>query len=244
MTKPVILLVEDDAFMREVLVTALTQEGYAPTAASSASEFMRILPNHKPDIVLLDLVLPDGNGLSLIKDVRKHTDVPVIIVSGKNELTDKVVGLELGADDYVGKPVQMKEITARIKAQLRRYQSMRKEEIGAAPKKSDAERLSFGPWILDRPQMQAFSTTGESAGLSVKEFRLLEALVLSANRVLTREQLLDRARKDDYSITDRAIDVQILRIRRKLKDKPGANEIIRAIRGAGYMCATETEIAR
>lgn len=242
MEKPLVLIVEDESFTREVMTTGLAQEGYSVLAAATAHEFSTLLPSAYPSVILLDLVLPDGDGLTLIKEARKHTDAPVIIVSSKNELADRVKGLDLGADDYVGKPVEMVELTARVKAQLRRYQSMKKEESGKEKRKSEAERLSFGTWILDRPQMQVFSTTGPSANLSVNEYKLLEALVLSSNRVLSREQLLDKARTDDYSVTDRAIDVQILRIRRKLGDKAGAGEIIRAIRGVGYMCAAETKI--
>lgn len=242
--KPRVLVVEDDDFMRELMTIGLEQEGYKVTSAATAHEFRAVLPSVQPDLILLDLVLPDGDGLGLMKEARALSDVPVIIVSGKNELTDKIIGLELGADDYVGKPVDVKEISARIKAQLRRYQSMKKEEASALPRKSEAERLSFGGWILDRPQMQVFDSKGVSVNLTVKEFRLVEALVLSANRVLTREQLLDRARDEEHNVTDRAIDVQILRIRRKLHDKAGPGEIIRAIRGAGYMCTTEPEILK
>jgi two-component system OmpR family response regulator len=239
MQKPVVLLVEDEKFTREVMTTGLTQEGYTVLAATNADEFSALLQSHPPALVLLDLMLPDGDGLKLMEDVRRRTDIPVIIVSGKNELTDRIVGLELGADDYIGKPVQVKELTARVKAQLRRYQSMK--EDGGQKRRAGAERLSFGPWVLDRPQMQAFDAKGASANLSVKEFRLLEALVLSSNRVLSRAQLLDMARADDHNVTDRAIDVQILRIRRKLNDKAGSAEIIRAIRGAGYMCTAEAK---
>lgn len=242
MTKPTVLLVEDDEFMRSVIAQGLETEGYAVSAAATAEEFTRLLAATHPDIVLIDLILPDGDGLSLMKEVRARLDVPVIIVSGRNELTDKVVGLELGADDYVGKPVQMREIAARVKAQLRRYRAMK--AAGGAEKekasKSRAERLSFGPWILDRPQMQVLGQNGAPLSLSVSEFRLLEALILSPNRVLSREQLLDRARADDYDVTDRAIDMQILRIRRKLGDKAGPDSLIRTVRGIGYMCTAET----
>lgn len=242
MKKPTILLVEDESFVRELIVKGLAQEGYDVVATASAGEFQATFPTVTPSVILLDLTLPDGDGFSLMKEARKKTDVPVIIVSGRNELIDRVVGLELGADDYVGKPVQMKELTARVKAQLRRYSSMKKENEVKGARKLDAEKLTFSGWTLDRAQMQVFDKSGASANLSIKEFKLLEALVLSSNRVLSREQLLDMAREDDYEVTDRAIDVQILRIRRKLKDKAGASEIIRSIRGAGYMCMAETEI--
>lgn len=242
MQKPTILIVEDEDFIRELIVEGLTQEGYAVAAAASAKEFSASLQKVKPSIILLDLNLPDGDGFTLMKEARKETDVPVIIVSGRNELIDRVVGLDLGADDYIGKPIQMKELISRVKAQLRRYNAMKKQ--GAAPEKGkgEAQRLAFGDWVLDRPQMQVFGKDGASARLSVKEFRLVEALVLSSNRVLSREQLLDMARADDYEVTDRAIDVQILRIRRKLNDKAGSNEIIRAVRSAGYMCVAETKV--
>ena len=240
--KPIILLVEDSKLVNETVTGNLTDEGYEVVSAGTAKELAEKLASIKPDTILLDLVLPDGDGLSLIKSIREHTDVPVIIISGKSDMVDKVVGLEMGADDYIGKPLQMKEVAARVKAQLRRYKSMNAENKAAAKsKKNEAIRIKFGEWILDRERFQAYDPKGESANLTVKEFRLLETLVLDANRVLSRGQLLNRARAGEYNTTDRAIDVQILRIRKKIGDTADPPQAIQAIRGVGYTLAAVTE---
>jgi DNA-binding response OmpR family regulator len=243
MSKPVVFLIEDDHLVSDVMAEGLESEGYAVISAQSARDAVLKLPSARPDIILLDLILPDGDGLSLMKNIRAATDVPVIIISGKNELVDKVVGLEMGADDYVSKPVQIKEITARVKAQLRRYQSSSKAgmENQERIKKDDARRLSFAGWVLDRDQFQLFDPEGSPANLTVREFRLLDILVSTPNCVFSRERLLDKMHEGNYAVTDRAIDVQIMRIRRKLNEKAGGDEIIRSIRGIGYMFVAETE---
>ncbi len=239
-------MVEDSQLVRDTVAENLVEEGYTVVGVGNAQDMRDKLVTLKPDTILLDLILPDGDGLSLIRNIREHTDVPVIVISGKAEMVDKVVGLEMGADDYIGKPLQMKEVAARIKAQLRRYQSMKKdpnpETPGKPRRKSDARKLKFNGWILDREQFQVFSEHGESASLTVKEFKLLETFILNANKVLSREQLLDMARAGDYNTTDRAIDVQILRIRKKLCDDTDNPEIIKAVRGAGYTMAANIEI--
>jgi two-component system phosphate regulon response regulator OmpR len=239
--KPTVLLVEDSKMVRETIAQALGEEGYNVIPAANAKELAAKLPTAKPDIILLDLILPDGDGLTLINKIREHTDAPVLVVSGKAEMVDKVVGLEMGADDYIGKPIEIKELTARVKAHLRRYKA-NDAEAKAPAKKKDAKRIKFESWILDRPQFQIFDKKGNSGNLTVKEFQLLEALVMQPNCVLSREQLLDQARAGNYSTTDRAIDVQILRIRKKIGDSADDPEIIKSIRGIGYMLAAKTEI--
>jgi len=240
MAKSVVLLVDDNPDVRQVISTGLIEEeGYDVITAGSVREFSEKIATAKPDIVLLDLVLPDGDGLTLIKTIREHTNAPVIVISGKSDLIDKVVGLEMGADDYVGKPIQMKEIAARIKAQLRRYKSM--QQGGEGGKKRESDRIRFGAWILDRKQFQIFDGSGNSGALTANEFKLLETLALEPNRVFSRVQLLDKVHADNYDTTDRAIDVQILRIRKKIGDRPGSGEIIRSVRSIGYMFVAETE---
>lgn len=240
MTKrPLILLVEDSPTIRAMVEGGLDVEGYDVDSAASAADLKKKLSAVKPDLVLLDVMLPDGDGLSLIQGIREKTDVPIIVVSGKTEMVDKVVGLEMGADDYVGKPVQMKELSARVKAQLRRYQGM-KEQGGKASKKADARKIRCGAWVLDREKFQVFDARGNSANLTAKEYQLLEVLALGGGKVFSREELLDRARDGDHNSTDRAIDVQILRIRKKLNDN--SNELIQSVRGIGYTMGAKTEI--
>ncbi len=241
--KPVILVVEDSPLVRDTVTENLTEEGYDVVGVANAQEMRDRLANLKPDTILLDLILPDGDGLSLIRNIREYTDVPVIVISGKSDMVDKVVGLEMGADDYIGKPLQMKEVAARIKAQLRRYQSLKRDVRTAKPqKKAEARKMKFGGWVLDREQFQIFDGQGQPGNLTVKEFKLLEAFVMNANKVLSREQLLDLAREGNYNTTDRAIDVQILRVRKKIGDNTDNPEIIKAVRGIGYMFVSSVEV--
>lgn len=239
-TKPLILVVEDSKTIRDMVTQSFIAEGYETAQADSADALRQQLTKIRPDTILLDLILPDGDGLSLIKNIREHTDAPIIVISGKSDMVDKVVGLEMGADDYVGKPLQMKELQARVKAQLRRYQAM-KSSLEKNVKKSEARRIRFAGWVLDREKFQAFDQKENSANLTIKEFRLLETLVLGAGKIFSREQILEIARAGEYNTTDRAVDVQILRIRKKLGDNANPPEIIKAVRGIGYTVDMKTE---
>ena len=242
--KPVILVVEDSPLVRDTVVVNLTDEGYDVVSATDACELDQRLNTIKPDIILLDLMLPDGDGLSLIKNIRAQTDVPVIVISGKADMVDKVVGLEMGADDYIGKPLHMKEVAARVKAHLRRYKAMNARDATALSSHKSPLRVKFGDWILDCEKFQAYDKSAVSANLTIKEFKLLEILVLNANRVLSREQLLDQARDGEYNTTDRAVDVQILRIRKKIGDVSDPPALIKTIRGVGYTLVAKTEAFR
>ncbi len=240
MPKSVVLVVDDQEILRDEICENLEGEGYATIPVDSADSLIKKLPKLECNIILLDLMLQDANGLELISKIREYTDVPIIIISGRTEMVDRVIGLEMGADDYVSKPLPMKELSSRIKAQLRRYNAAEEKQRKAM--KTTPERTQFGSWTLDGAQLQVFNAQGQSCCLTAKEFRLLEALVRAPNRVLSREQLLDRTRPDDFDITDRAVDVQILRIRRKIGDKTGPSQIIQTVRGIGYMLLGETKV--
>ncbi len=239
MVKSVVLVVDDQKILRDEICENLESEGYATVPVDSADSLIKKLPDAGCHIILLDLMLPDANGLELISKIREYTDVPIIIISAKAEMVDKVIGLEMGADDYVSKPLPMKELSSRIKAQLRRYNAAEEKQRKA---KVSPEKTRFGSWVLDGAQLQVFNAQGQSCCLTAREFRLLEALVRAPNRVLSREQLLDRTRPDDFDVTDRAVDVQILRIRRKICDPSGPNQIIQTVRGIGYMLLGETKV--
>lgn len=232
MHKPNIYLVDDNADIQETIRENLIDDGYEVTQALTAAELFTKLENIKADTILLDLMLPDGNGLNLIEKIRKHTDAPIIVISGKGQMVDKVVGLEMGADDYLGKPFEIRELLARIKAHVRRYRARQPADDTALLQHHDL--IKFGKWALDRQKLQIFDDQGRSGELTVKEFRLLEALVLSPDRVLSREQLLNKSR-EGFDVFDRTIDIQITRIRKKIGDNATSPEIIRTIRGAGYM---------
>ena len=241
--KPAILFVDDHPDMRETIRVGLENEGYNVTATASAQEFIAKLKTVRADAILLDLVLADENGLNLIGKVREYTNAPVIVVSGKSGLMDKVVGLEMGADDYVSKPFEMKELSTRIKAQLRRYQTPAQDAKGAL-ETSAQEKIPFGNWTLDPSRLQIFDKNGKSGDLTVKEFRLLQTFVISPNQVLSREQLLDKSRLNDFNVTDRAIDTQIARIRKKIGDDGSDPQIIQSVRGVGYMFVLSDEHAK
>lgn len=242
MPKPTILLVEDDPQVQETLTSNLGEEGFDIVVAGDVHEFQQNFSASQPDVILLDLILPDGDGLQLLKDIRKRTDVPVIIISGKIKTADKIAGLNQGADDYIAKPLQIDEVTARIRAQVRRYNAFKEYANLAANKSKGPMKIRFGEWVLDRKQFQVYNQQGNSARLTIKEYRLLKALILTPERVLTRQQILDFARTGEYDISDRAVDVQIMRIRKKLGDTANRPAIIKAVRGVGYTLVPKTEI--
>lgn len=238
MSKPNVLVIEDNAAVRDLIRESLEDNGYVVFTASGGEEALRILRVKGADAILLDLMLPDVDGLNLISGIRQSTDAPVIVVSGKGALVDKVVGLEMGADDYLAKPFEVTELLARVKANVRRYQG----RTGAAKKQSTARpRVRFGDLVLDPNRFQVFRGN-KSCDLTTMEFRLLDALVESPNRVLSREQLLEKARAESLHINDRAIDIQIARVRRKIGDDAKEAQLIKTVRGAGYMLACDIEL--
>jgi two-component system OmpR family response regulator len=241
--KATVLTVDDDANLQAVMRHYLESEGYRCLSAMSAAELGEKLESATPDIVLLDIVLPDSDGLTLLARIRSKCRAPVIFVSGKDATVDRVVGLEMGADDYITKPFEMRELSARIKAVLRRAGNndgapAGGDSAGATPL-AKADRIVFNGWVLDRLQYQVFDPAGKSADLTSGEFRLLEALVTAPNRVLSRAHLFDLTRQGEFEAFDRAIDIQIGRIRKKIHDDPRQPGLIKTIRGVGYLFAGE-----
>jgi two-component system phosphate regulon response regulator OmpR len=237
--KVTVLNIDDDEDLQMVVGHYLESNGYNVIQVHSAGELEEKLKPDSADVILLDLVLPDAEGFSLITKIREKAKTPIIIVSGKSDTTEKIVGLEMGADDYITKPFEMRELSARIKAVLRRS-----GEGANAEKTSEgavSDKIYFnGGWCLDRTQYQVLNNKGKSADFTTGEFKLLEALVVSANRVLTREQLFEFTRGGDFDAFDRAIDIQVGRIRKKLKDDPKSPNLIKTVRGVGYMFSGKT----
>ena len=234
MNKGTILSVDDDANLQLVISEYLEDDGFKVIAANDVSSALEKAETADMQVILLDLVLPDGEGLSLIPQFRNKCDAGIIVVSGKSDTMEKIVCLEMGADDYITKPFEMRELSARIKAVLRR-----KETRNDAPTKSSEpetpqnEKIEFLDFVLDRAQYQVFRKEGGSLDFTTGEFKLLEALILAPNRALKREHLFELTREGEYDAYDRAIDIQIARIRKKLGDTE--NQIIRTVRGVGYM---------
>jgi len=241
MKKSTIICVDDDQGLQTVVGHYLEEQGYKVLSALSGSELEQRLQTDTADAILLDLMLPDSQGLDLIKTIRKTTNVPIIIVSGKDDTTEKIIGLEMGADDYMTKPFAMRELSARLKAILRRSNNADAPAVSAENPMKSSDKIKFGDWVLDRTQYQVFSDTNDSLDLTIGEFRLLEALLLSANRALNREQLFEVTREGTFEAYDRAIDIQIARIRKKLGDDPRSPGLIKTVRGIGYMYCGDTQ---
>ncbi len=237
--KAVILSVDDDKNLQMVLREYLEEDGYRVLGAHSGRELEDKLKGDPFDVVLLDLMLPDSQGLGLITKIRATSNAPIIIVSGKSDTTEKIVGLEMGADDYITKPFEMRELSARIRAVLRRTQDFSAAPAAANDTAKAGDVLQFKTWRLDRGQYQAYDAKGNSLSLTTGEFKLLEALAVSANRALSREHLFDLTRDGKFDTYDRAIDIQIARIRKKLGDDTKTPALIKTVRGVGYMLCDE-----
>ncbi len=228
-----ILVIDDDEALSFVVKTYLENDGYSVYPAHTGADAMNLQDKAPCHVILLDLGLPDTDGFSMIPRLKAISKAPIIVVSGKEDTTDKVVGLELGADDYITKPFEMRELSARIKAALRR--SPEEDIKGEKVEGPQEDRIHFEDWILDRSQYQVFDASGAAMDLTSGEFRLLEALITAPNRVLSREQLFDLTREASFDGYDRAVDIQIGRIRKKFDDNPSNPRIIKTIRGIGYM---------
>ncbi|MFW2342288.1 response regulator [Brevundimonas sp.] len=226
---PRILVVDDDPGLREVLVDYLGQHGFEAAGVASAAEMDRRLEQRPPDLVVLDLMMPGEDGLSACRRLIARGGPPVVMLSAMGEETDRIVGLELGADDYLPKPCNPRELLARIRAVLRRRAGP--EAGGAAPSEPV---LTFDGRTLNLLRRELTRPDGTVTLLSAGEFALLKAFADSPRRVLSRDQLLERARGSDTEVFDRAMDVQISRLRKKLADADGRDPI-QTLRGEGYM---------
>jgi two-component system OmpR family response regulator len=229
-----ILIVDDDAEIRALLRDYLERNGLRATAVADGRGMRAALDTGHFDLVVLDLMLPGEDGLTLCRALRAHSNVPVIMLTARTEETDRIVGLEMGADDYVPKPFNPRELLARIKAVLRRTQA-----LPPLPDRPEARHLRFAGWMLDLARRQLISPADVVVPLSGGEYRLLRIFLDHPNRVLSRDQLLDLARGREALPFDRSIDVQVGRLRRRLADEDAA--LIQTVRGEGYVLASEVE---
>jgi len=233
-----IVLVEDDDGLRMLVTRLLREEGYRVTGCRSAIEFWRVLPAGGIDLVLLDVMLPGASGLDLLRALRAKSTVPVIMVSARNEEADRVLGLELGADDYVAKPFGRPELLARVRAVLRRA------AIAApSPSAPTSETLAFAGWRLDLRSRSLLDPEGAAVDLSGAEYDLLLVFLEHPGRVLGREMILELSRARLGSPSDRSVDTLVSRLRRKLEPPEGLPAVIKTVRGAGYMLASKVERA-
>ena len=221
-----ILIVEDEASFSEALAFLLTKEGFETAVAEDGRQAINMFNTDGADLILLDLMIPEVSGVEVCRTIRTQSQVPIIMLTAKDAEIDKVVGLELGADDYVTKPYSSRELIARIKAVLRRGQS----EDGS---NQDQDLLEVGPIRLNIGKHQVF-VSGNPVALPLKEFELLEFLMRNSGRVLTRSQLIDRVWGGDYYGDTKTLDVHIKRLRAKVEADPANPVLIQTIRGLGY----------
>jgi len=232
-----IIVVDDDSTLRQMVIRYLQEHDVPTLAASNRSELNRHLETAQPSLIILDLRLGQEDGLDLLREIRSRSDVPVIITTGhRPDEIDRIVGLELGADDYIIKPFSLRELLARVRAVLRR------QEMGRAARSRDPERggYRFNGWTFERRGRKLLDTHGTPIMLSKGEYALLLAFLEAPQRPLTREHLLQATRVHE-DIFDRSIDVQVLRLRRKLEIDPRAPRIIQTERGVGYVFALPVE---
>ena len=231
-----ILIVEDDVSVREMLAEYLGTHGYEAVQADGGTVMREAVEKSLPDVVLLDVNLPGEDGFTLARFLRERYDVGIIMVTGSADLADRVAGLEVGADDYVVKPFELRELRARVKSVMRRMQARPPASPAAEPPgPSVSSRVRVAACALDVASHQLFAADGREIPLTAMEFDLLKAFVERPNQVLNRDQLLTLTRDREWEPFDRSIDIRIARIRRKIEADPEHPQAIRTVRGAGYM---------
>jgi len=226
-----ILVVDDDERVRQMLTRYFDGEGYVVSTAANGAEMEAHLKHGDVDIILLDLSLGGGeDGLDLARELRTYSDIPIMIVSGRDDVIDRIIGLEIGADDYVAKPFHLREVHARLRSILRRRQPG-----NARQNAGDGGIVRFENWALDLERRELFTAEGTSVELTTGEFEMLATFVQHAGRVLSREFLMDATRGRQLGAFDRTVDAQIVRLRRKIEADAGRPQFIKAVRGVGYV---------
>ena len=231
-----ILVVDDDAEIRSLLRDYLQKNGYRVTAVGDGKGMWAAFGQARADVIVLDLMLPGEDGLTLCRDLRARSDIPILMLTARGEETDRIVGLEMGADDYLAKPFNPRELLARIKSILRRVRALPENLRPDA-----ARKLAFAGWTLDAATRNLQSPAGVVVALSGTEFKLLRIFLAHPNRVLNRDQLIDLMLSRDASPFDRSIDVQVSRLRHRLDEDAKEPAIIKTVRGEGYVFAAAVE---
>ena len=239
-----IMIVDDEAPAREMVGDYLKMHGFTVTLCDGGKSLRTAIDGGMPDLVVLDLNMPEEDGLSIIRDLKSRINVPVIMLTATASPIDRVVGLELGADDYVAKPCELRELMARIRSVLRRSAPAKAVAAESAAAKSDKEQLvRFGTKWLDLEAQALRDDEGNEHPLTASEFGLLKVFAANPKRVLSRERLLELANARDAEAFDRAVDLRIMRIRRKIEPDPAKPAVIRTIRGGGYLFSPAGEKA-
>jgi two-component system OmpR family response regulator len=231
-----ILIVDDDREISTLLAEYLEKNGYRALTAGDGKAMWRVLDEARIDLIVLDLNLPGDDGLTLCRNLRTHSNTPVIMLTARGEPLDRILGLEMGADDYLPKPFEPRELFARIRSVLRRAHAL--PPTMHAP---EAQQVRFAGWTMDFTARHLINPQGVVVALSGAEFRLLKIFIDHANRVLSRDQLLNLTQGRDADPFDRSIDLQISRLRQKLGDDARSPQIIKTVRNEGYVLATQVE---
>jgi two-component system phosphate regulon response regulator OmpR len=229
-----VLIVDDDADVRGMIAEYLGGHGYEVAQAASGEEMRQAIVRRVPDVVLLDLNLGGEDGLSLARHLREHHDVGIIMVTAASDVVDRIVGLEVGADDYIAKPFDPRELRARLKSVLRRVRGAT-EKPSRADETGGAKRTPVGRFVLDLDGRRLLDADGSEVVLTSMEFDLLRVFTEHPNRVLSRDQLLTLTRNREWEPFDRSIDIRIARLRRKIEADPDQPRLIKTVRNAGYM---------
>lgn len=237
-----VLSVEDDKNLATVMSHYLEEEGYHLTSVNEGRNIVDLLDREQFDIILLDLGLPDIDGLTLIPQLRQKFHGPILVISGKTGTTDRVVGLEMGADDYITKPFEMRELVARIKANMRRGGQIEQKPQSALPNDNAQHHAApsndvymFNGWRYDSARYELKSPDNDIIDVTSGECKLLQILLESQGRALSREYLYEITRDGNFDSFDRSIDIQVTRLRKKLMDDPQSPRLIKTVRGVGYM---------
>ncbi|MES0811709.1 response regulator transcription factor [Roseibium sp. SCPC15] len=227
-----ILVCDDEPHLREMVAEYLSERGYRVSEAPNATELKIKLEIEVPDLIILDINMPGTDGLTALRELRTSSEVPVIMLTAASEVIDRVIGLEMGADDYVGKPVDLRELEARIKAALRRQASIDRQ---VEQKEKLNGTIAFGNCRLDLDGARLFGDDGGEIAITAMEYSLLKVFAENRGRVLNRDQLLEQAHNKGWEPFDRSIDLRISRLRRKIEPNPTKPETIRTVRGIGYV---------
>jgi DNA-binding response OmpR family regulator len=239
---PHIAIVDDDERIRRLLRRCFETEGYRISEAASGADLDAILARGGVDLITLDLGLAGDDGLLIARDIRSRSNIPIIMVTGKGDPIDKIVGLEMGADDYIAKPFHVREVLARARSVLRRT-AAQSQGSDVSAMQAETETYAFDDWVLDIPKRELRAASGQLQSLTTGEFDLLQALVRNPNRVMSRDQIMDHLRGRDRDPFDRSIDNQIARLRRKIEADPDNPRLIKTVRGVGYSLTADVTIA-
>jgi two-component system OmpR family response regulator len=234
-----VLVIDDDANLRELINSYLRDEGYAVLESGSARGAKELVESSTIDLILLDVRLPDGDGFDLLREMRTMTSTPVIMLTGRDTPSDRIIGLELGADDFIGKPFELRELRARIRSVLRRTYHVDEQEVAAT-----MDALLFAGWTVDLTHRRLINPTQGDVTLTSGEFDLLRVLAEHPKRPLSRDQLLDLTRSREWTPFDRSVDVLIGRLRRKMMENGDTIGLIKTIRNVGYSLAADVRRRR